>query len=243
MALPKLDVPIFETTLVSTGETVKFRPFLVKEQKMFLMAAQSDDVKDITNTIKQVINNCLVSEIDVDNLPTFDLEKLFMQMRAHSVGEIAELKYTCNNMVKNAEGEEKKCGGMINLDVNILQLEPKISPEHDKNIKLTENMGVVMKYPTFKMLEQLNKKTNVDLLNIFVACIDYIYDKDQVYYAKDTSESELIDFIDNMQPADLQKIQSFFETMPKYAKEFEFKCPKCGYHENITIEGIENFFG
>ena len=243
MALPKLDVPIFETNLISNGQTVKFRPFLVKEQKLFLMAGQSEDVKDIISAIKQVINNCVISDIDIDTLPTFDLEKLFMKIRAHSVGEIANLRYTCNNKATNAEGEERKCGGIVEIDVNILELEPKYGEGHDKKIELTENLGLVMKYPNFKLLEKLNTKTEVDLLNLFVSCIDYIYDNEQIYYAKDTTEAELVEFIDSMQPTDLEKIQNFFATMPKYSKEFEFKCPKCGYHEDITIEGIENFFG
>lgn len=243
MALPKLDVPIYETKLISTGETVRFRPFLVKEQKLFLMASQSDDIKDVTNTIKQVINNCVVSDINIETLPTFDLEKLFMKIRAHSVGESVNLKYTCNNKRTNSEGEEKPCGGIVEFNVNILEMEPQYGEGHDKKIELTKNMGVVMKYPTFKMLEKLNSKKDVDLLSVFTACIDYIYDKDDIYYAKDTSESELIEFVESMQPQDLEKIQKFFATMPKYTKDFEFKCPKCGYQESITVEGIENFFG
>lgn len=243
MALPKLDVPIFETKLISTGETVKFRPFLVKEQKLFLMAAQSNDIKDITSAIKQVINNCVVSDVDIETLPTFDLEKLFMKIRAHSVGEIANLRYTCNNKVTNAEGQEKTCGGVVEIDVNILDMEPKFGEGHNKKIELTENLGIVMKYPNFKLLEKLNSKEDVDLLNLFVACIDYIYDSDQVYYAKDTPESELVEFIESMQPGDLEKIQKFFTTMPKFSEKFDFKCPRCGYNETITIEGIENFFG
>jgi hypothetical protein len=244
MALPKIDVPIYETKLISTGKTVRFRPFLVKEQKLFLMASQSDDAKDVINAIRQVLANCILdSNVDINILPTFDLEHLFMQLRARSVGEIVNLKYVCNNTVKDEKNEDKICGGLVQIDVNLLEVEPTINSQHLDKIELTENMGVVMKYPNFNIVNNLNIKTEVDMFNVIIDCIDYIYDKDNIYYAKDTPKKELVDFIESMQQTDLAKIQNFFATAPKIIKKFDFNCPKCNYKEEMVIEGIQNFFG
>lgn len=241
--LPKIDVPVYETTLISTGKTVRFRPFLVKEQKIFLMASQSDDAKEVVNAIKQVISNCIVDDIDIDTLPTFDLENLFMQLRARSVGEKVELNYVCNNPVPDGKGETKPCGGKIKLFLDLLDIKPTLNPEHNKKIELTPKLGIVMKYPNFEILNSLNIESQADLLKIITACIDYVYDEDQIYYAKDSTEKELMEFIENMQQSDVQKIEKFFQTMPKISKELDFHCAKCNYSENITIEGIQNFFG
>jgi len=241
--LPKIDVPVYETKLISNGKTIKYRPFLVKEQKIFLMASQSEDVKDMINAIKQVLKNCVLNDdVDIDSLPVFDLEYLFLQLRARSVNEVVNLKYTCNNPVKDDAGNEKPCGGSVSVDVNILEIEPTKNPEHDNKISLSENLGICMKYPTFEILEKLNSKEDVDFLSVIASCIDYIYDKENVYYAKDADPAELNEFIESMQQADVEKIQTFFETMPKITKDFDFKCKKCGYEEHIEIEGMQSFF-
>lgn len=242
--LPKIDVPVYETTLLSTGKKVKFRPFLVKEQKLFLMASQSDDSKEVVNAIKQVIANCIVDkDINVDTLPTFDLENLFLQLRARSVGEKVEMNYVCNNPISDGSFEPKPCGGKIKLFIDLLDIKPTTNPEHNQKIELTPKLGIVMKYPNFEILSSLNIQSQEDLLKIIIACIDYIYDEDQIYYAKDTTEQELNEFIESMQQTDIQKIQKFFETMPKVSKSVEFHCKKCGYKEDIVIEGLQNFFG
>ena len=242
--LPKIDVPIYETTLISTGKTIKFRPFLVKEQKLFMMAAQSDNSKDVIDAIRQVLTNCILdTEVDVNTLPSFDLEYLFMHLRARSVGEVVNLRYVCNNKVKDEKGEEKDCGGLVKIDINLTEIEPTKNPEHSNKVELSKNLGIVMKYPNFNIVNNLNIKSEVDMLNVIIECIDYIYDKDNIYYAKDTDKKELMNFIENMQQTDLAKIQKFFETMPKIIKKFDFKCPKCSYKEEMDIEGIQSFFG
>ena len=119
MGLPKLDTPIYETTLISTGKKIKFRPFLVKEQKLFLMASQSEEAKEVVNTIKQVLSNCILDDIDINSLPTFDLEHLFVQLRAKSVGEVVNLRYSCNNNVEDKDGGTKVCGGTVKIDLNL----------------------------------------------------------------------------------------------------------------------------
>jgi DNA-directed RNA polymerase subunit M/transcription elongation factor TFIIS len=241
--LPKIDVPVYETTLISTGNKIRFRPFLVKEQKIFLMASQSDDSKEVVNAIKQVISNCVIDDINVETLPTFDLENIFLQLRARSVGEKVELNYVCNNSLVTPSGESKPCGAKVQLFLNLLEVQPKTDPEHNKKVELTPKLGIVMKYPNFEILNSLKIESQSDLIKIIVACIDYIYDSDQIYYAKDSTETELTEFIENMQQSDVEKIQKFFETMPKISKQMDFHCAKCGYKENMIIEGIQNFFG
>jgi hypothetical protein len=243
MALPKLDVPTYEVKLVSTGKTIRFRPFLVKEQKLFLMASESEDPKEMINTIRQVLKNCVLDEIDIDNLPTFDLEYLFMNLRARSVEEVVELSYKCNNTVKDDKGEDKKCNGVVNFKLNILEIEPTKNPEHKNKIEITENLGICFKYPTFEMVQKYeNMDENQVMIEILTDCIDYIYDKENIYYSKDTPRQELEEFIDNLQQKDLEKFQLFFDTMPEIKKDVHFKCGKCGYDEDITIKGMQNFF-
>lgn len=242
MALPKIDVPIFNVKLISTGKSVRFRPFSVKEEKLFLMANESEDVDTALDAVKQVLNNCVLDEIDIQSLPLFDIENLFLNLRARSVGEQITLRYKCNNDVE-VEGENKKCGHIVEMDVNILGIEPENNPAHDKKIPITENLGIVMKYPSLQMLKDYEAETEVDaIINMAASCIDYIYDTDNIYYAKDTPKEELVEFIENLQSRDLEKIKNFFETMPKIKKSLDFKCKKCGHEEVITIEGIESFF-
>ena len=145
MALPKLDVPIYEVTLISTGKPVRFRPFLVKEQKLFLMASESEDSKETINTIRQVLKNCILDEIDIDNLPTFDLEFLFLNLRARSVEEVVELKYKCNNVIEEGNPEGEKCKGVVNFTLNLLEIKPVQNPDHTNKIQFTEKLGICLK--------------------------------------------------------------------------------------------------
>ena len=241
--LPKLDVPIYTVNLVSTGKPVRFRPFLVKEQKLFLMAAESNDGNEMVNTIRQVLKNCILDEIDVDNLATFDLEWLFMNLRARSVEEVVDLSYKCNNTTKDENGQDKKCNGVVEFKLNLLEIEPTKNPNHTNKVQITENLGICFKYPTFEMIQKYEKMNESDvIIRILTDCIDYIYDKDNVYYAKDSTKQELEEFIDGLQQKDLEKFKNFFDSMPEIKKDVHFKCPKCSYEEDITIRGMQNFF-
>ena len=126
---------------------------------------------------------------------------------------------------------------------NLMEVDIIKNPEHTNKIMLTDKLGLMMKYPSFDIIKKLNIQNESELLKVIISCIDYIFDENEIYYAKDTTEEELTDFIESMQQSDVQKIQKFFETMPKISKNVEFKCKKCGYEEKITIEGIQNFFG
>ena len=242
--LPKIDIPIYETNLISNGDSIRFRPFLVKEQKLFLMASESEDQKETINTIKQVLRNCILDDIDVDKMATFDIEYLFLQLRARSVGEVVNLRFTCNNNV-GEEGEEKKCGNSVQIDVNVLDIKPELNPEHKNKIQITDKVGIVLKYPTFGSVDimDINSQDMEQILNVIISCVDYIYDDEQIYYGKDTSKEELKDFIENLRQPDLEKISDFFNTLPKMKKDVEFNCNKCGYHETLQLEGIQSFFG
>ena len=241
--LPKLDVPTYEVNLISTGKPVRFRPFLVKEQKLFLMASESDDPKETINVIRQVLKNCIIDELDIDNLPTFDLEWLFIHLRARSVEEVVHLNYKCNNTVKNEEGEDAKCVGVVEIDVNLLEIKPFENPDHTNKVEINENLGMVLKYPTFEMVEKYESLGEAEVMsNVLIDCIDYIYDKDQMYHSKDTDRAELTEFVDSLQQKDLAKFKEFFDTVPEVKKDVAFECPKCKYKEDIAIKGIQSFF-
>lgn len=245
MALPKIDVPIYSIKLLSSGKAIRYRPFTVKEEKLFLMANESEDLDSVVDTIKQVINNCIVDKIDVDSLPMFDIEYLFLNIRAKSIGEVVNLKYKCNNDIAD-ESEEgtHKCNNVVEIDVNILDIKPEKKENHNTKIEITENLGLVMKYPTLESIKKFDvQNTSDSVIDLTISCIDYIYDKDNLYYAKDASKEELVDFLESMQNKDLEKIKEFFDTMPVMKKKVQFKCNKCGYEEEIELEGINNFFG
>jgi hypothetical protein len=241
--LPKIEVPIYTVNLISTNKPVRFRPFLVKEQKLFLMAAENEDQKETIGVIRQVLKNCVLDEIDIDNIPTFDLEYLFMNLRARSVEEIVELKYRCNNTIKDEKNEDKVCNSPVEFKLNLLEIHPSKDEKHTNKIELTENLGVCLRYPTFEMIQKYEDMDEKDvMMTILVDCVDYIYDKDNLYYAKDTSKEELEEFIDNLQQPHLEKIKVFFDTMPEIKKDLHFKCTKCGYEEEIVVRGLQNFF-
>lgn len=241
--LPKIDVPIFTIDLPLSKQKVRYRPFLVKEEKILLMAMESNDEKTVVDSIKQIINNCCLDEINVDDLPVLDFEFFFLNLRARSIGEISDLQYKCNNIVKNEKGEEKTCNHVVKLQVNILDIKPEINPKHTNKIELTDKLGIVMKYPNFKILENITDGNEVEkIIKIITNCIDFIYDEENIYYKKDISQEELLEFIEGMTREQFEKIQNFFDTIPKIKKDVEFKCGKCGYEEKIVVEGLQNFF-
>jgi hypothetical protein len=241
--LPKIDVPIYDLKLISNDKKIRFRPFTVKEEKLFLMALESDDIEATINTIKQVINNCVLDEINVNTLPMFDIEYLFLHLRAKSIGEEVQLKYKCNNDIITEE-ETKKCGNLVDFSFNLLDIKPIKNKDHKNKIEITDKLGIVMKYPNFDLIEKYKDSSNVEgLISMIIGCIDYIYDENEVYYAKDSTEKELTEFVDSLQTKDLENIKLFFDTAPKLEKKLNFKCNKCGHEEEINLEGIQNFFG
>jgi hypothetical protein len=240
--LPKIDVPVYDLKLISQNKKIRYRPFTVKEEKLFLMANESKDEESVINTVKQVINNCVLDEIDVDSLPVFDLEYLFINLRAKSVGEEVKLNYQCNNNVEK-DGKQDKCGNMVNFTLNLIDVKPESEKGHTNKIEINDKLGIVMRYPKLNFIVGKENKTETEIvLDLIIDCIDYIYDENQMYYAKDSTRQELVDFVDSLQSKDLEKIKTFFDTMPKVKKQLDFKCNKCGYEDRVTLEGIQNFF-
>ena len=244
MALPKIDVPVFEVKILSQKEPIKFRPFTVKEEKLFLIAKEAKDEKTVFNTILQVLNNCLLDKLDVNTLPLFDVETLFIHLRARSQGEMVELDYRCANDVSDGKEGTKKCNNLVHFDLNLMDIVPQKHEKHSDVIKLTDTIGIKMNYPNIKTVSQLADDLDDDakLFNLVVSSIDYIYDKDNIHYAKDTDRKELEEFVDNLRTSDLEKVKSFFDTMPKLEKDLDFKCKKCGLEEKIHLEGLQSFF-
>lgn len=244
--LPKIDVPLYEITLPLMKKKVKFRPFLVKEEKILLMAAETDDEKAVVLAIRQIITNCLVTKIDVDDLPILDFEYLFLHLRARSVGETIDLQYKCNNDISEG-GESRKCNHVVKLSFNALEIEPKLNEKEINKIELTPKLGIVLKYPTFGSIDKLTEKKDVSatelVLNTIISSIDYIYDDESLYYVKDTPKEELIEFVDSLTREQFSQIQNFFENVPKLTKKMNFNCGKCGYSDTIEVEGIQSFFG
>lgn len=242
--LPKIDVPIYELILPLTNKSIRFRPFLVKEEKILLMAMESDENDSILLAVKQIITNCCLDEIAVDDLPITDIEFLFLNLRARSVNEIVELPYKCNNKI-TVNDEEKECGNIVNLEMNLLEIRPDVHEKKLDKIVLDEKMGLLIRYPSFKIVEDAQKTEGSEiekLMNVLVGCIDGIYTEETIYYSKDVPKKELLEFIENLTREQFNKIQEFFESMPKIKKEVDFECKKCGYHETITVEGLQSFF-
>jgi hypothetical protein len=243
--LPKIDVPLYEIDLPLSKKKIQYRPFLVKEEKILLMAAESNDENAILLSIKQILTNCIITKIDIDDLPILDFEYLFLNLRARSVGEIVDLQYKCNNDIEQ-DGKKDKCDTIIKLSFNALEIKPELNGKETNKIQLTPRLGILLKYPTFGAIDMLSKKNNASptevVIETVLSSIDYIYDEDNIYYAKDVSREELVDFIDSISREQFMKIQEFFENIPKLKKNLDFKCHKCGYEDNIELEGIQSFF-
>lgn len=235
MALPILSTPIYELNIPSSKETIKFRPFLVKEEKALMIAQQSENTSTMLNTIKEIIKGCTFNKVDVEKLATFDIEYIFLNLRAKSVGEISELTFSC----KNCNDEKAK----VKVNIDLTKLNVKFDEKHMKNIELFNDVGIIMRYPSLQTTKKIQDSNNVEnIFDLIISCIESIYDKDSVYSAVDQSKEELSEFINNLTQQQFQKIQEFFETMPKLEHEIQFDCPVCGFHHTHTLKGLENFF-
>lgn len=235
-----MNTPVYNMTVPSSGVSIKYRPFLVKEEKALLIAQQSEDMLTMVNTLKAVIKSCSLDPIDVEKLATFDLEYMFIQIRAKSVGESVELNFPCD--VDHGEQNEK---AVVKVSIDLTALEVVKDPEHTNKIELFGDVGVVMKYPTVDILKKLQGIDTDDLDKVFeimALSIDYIYQGEELFYAKEQSHAELIQFIENLSSEQFLKVQKFFESMPKIKKEIQYNCPICGKHHSKMLEGIQSFF-
>lgn len=240
MALPINTSTAYTLTIPSLKKEVKYRQFLVKEEKALLMAQQSEDPQVMVETLKDIIRSCVTGDYKIEDLALFDLEYIFTQLRAKSVGETVDLIFSCDEE-HGADNEKAKV--RITFDISKLQVE--MNPEHKNNISLFNDVGVVMSYPSFKTMRDLQNIRTDNLNQIFevvATCIDYIYEGDKIYNAKEQTKEELLEFLNNLTSEQFKNVQKFFETMPRLRKEVDYKCPVCGKAHHKVLEGLQSFF-
>lgn len=237
MSLPIASTPKYKLTIPSTGKQVTYRPFLVKEEKALMIAQQSEDAETMITTLKSVIESCIQDKIKASELAIFDIEYIFTQLRAKSVGEYVELILKCDTCT-----DEK---ATVKYEVDLTKIKVDIPKEHSKTIPLYGDVGVIMRYPSLEILKKLENLDGSDaeaVFEIITASIDCIYDSEQMYAAKDHKPEEIRQFIDNLTQEQFVKIQSFFETMPKLQEKVNYKCPLCGKEHEKYIRGLDSFF-
>lgn len=240
MALPKLDIPTYEIELPVSKKKIKYRPFLVKEQRNLLMAMESDSADSIHQNVKDILYNCTLTEnIDIEKLPIIDVEYYFINLRAKSVGEVIESKYKCNNEV---DGDI--CGNIMENSVDLTKIHVTQNEEISPEIKISDKITVKLKYPEFNIVKESLEYDDINEItfNMVAKSIEYIYDGEQFYYANEAQPGELLTFVEQMNQEQFSKIENFFNNLPKLKEIIEMDCSKCGFHHKIEIEGIENFF-
>ena len=239
MPLPKIATPTYELVLPSTDQTIQFRPFLVKEEKLLVLALESEDNKQITTAIKSVLKNCVLTKgIKVEQLPTFDIEFLFLNIRGKSVGEELEVNIVCPD-------DEKT---QVTVDINLDDIQVQKNEEHNKQIKLDENLMMEMKYPSLDQFIKnnfdFNEKNQMDQsFQLIASCIDKIYNEDEVWATADCTKKEVNDFLEQMNSGQFKLIETFFETMPKLSHTIQVTNPKTKVESDVVLEGLASFFG
>ena len=238
MPLPKIATPVYELELPSTGKTIEYRPFLVKEEKVLVIALESEDTKQNTTAIKNVIKNCIKTKgIKVEELPTFDIEYLFLNIRGKSVGEEIEVNVTCPD-----DGETQ-----VPVTINLDDIEVQKNDEHTNRIKVDDSIMMEMKYPSLDQFIKnnfdFNDKNAMDQsFELIATCIDKIFTEDEVWAVEDCSKKEIVDFLEQMNSSQFKEIEKFFETMPKLSHSITVKNPKTKKENVVVIEGLAGFF-
>jgi hypothetical protein len=230
MPLPKPTYRIYQAKIPSTGKTVRFRPFTVREEKSLIIAQESEDVDTISSAILDVLRDCLQDNVEPDTFSVFDIEYLMTQIRAKSVGEVVNLLMPCEN---DATHEK------IPVRIDLSKIEVTFPENHNKTISLYEDVGVVMKYPTLEMLKLME---DADSFEIARLCTDYVYDAEEIYPAADETPSELREFFESLEQSQFAKVEDFFKTMPVYQHILDYKCQTCGHNHKRIIKGLSNFF-
>ena len=261
MPLPNLEkmVPTFQVTIPSTKEEATFRPFLVKEEKLLLIALESNDEKAMLDAIVQAVKSCAISPIKVETLANFDLEYIFLQLRARSINEVIELSYKCHNEVAVSPEEFTKrfrrtpdegeplvasCDHVVNVKINLDNIFVTENPTHTKQIFLTETMGLNMRYPNYKTVKfAAGKEVGggiQETLQSIAMCVESVFDAQSVY--TNFTPKEIQEWVEKLTQVQFEKIQEFFETMPKLEANIPFHCPRCDYKDTIHLEGLASFF-
>ena len=234
MPLPQITTPEFTTILPSTGERLSFRPFLVKEEKILLMAQEGKDKNEIQRAVINILEECIKTPVTIEDLPLFDIEWLFIQLRSKSVGEVIDLK------IKHIENKE--CLHLNPIEVNLEELEMTKDPKHTNIINITDDIGVTMRYPSLKLVGDKNPEglDSTAVFNLICDCVLNVFDKDQVY--NDFTKEEIDKFIGDLDQKQLLKFMDFFKTMPKVEHTIKYKCEKCGQDVEHKLNGLVDFF-
>ena len=244
MALPRLETPTYELTVPSTGQKVEYRPFLVKEEKMLLMAAEDGSPKTVTNAMKDIISACTEGELNLKTLASFDIEYIFLQLRGKSVGDVINLNLKKPDSI---ECEEPECPGSTEVRIDIDDIKIDTSSIIDSKIELTEDIGIKLGYPQLDSVQKYTTKDGgMDPEGVFKMindCIEYIWEGKEIYKAKDSTQKELNDFIESLNTEQFNKIRNFFESMPRLRHEVAWTCSKCDKSAPLLLEGIDSFFG
>ena len=238
MPLPKIATPVYELELPSTGQTIEYRPFLVKEEKVLVIALESEDTKQITSAIKNVIKNCIRTKgVKVEDLPTFDIEYLFLNIRGKSVGEEIEVNVTCPD-----DGVTQ-----VPVTINLDDIQVQKNEDHTNRIKVDSNIMMEMKYPSLDQFIKNNfdfddKNAMDQSFDLIATCIDKIFTEEEVWAVEDCSKKEIVDFLEQMNSSQFKEIEKFFETMPKLSHSIKVKNPKTKKENEVVIEGLAGFF-
>ena len=237
MALPIIETPRYELTLPSSDVQVQFRPFIVKEEKMLLIAMESKDNNEIMNATKNILTACTFDKLDIDTLPMFDIEYLLLQIRGKSVGEVAKFKVICP--------DDKQTPTNVELDLSTINVQ--VDDDHSNKVVIDEKreLGLVLNYPSLGITKagfDVNKTDVETMFKVVANCIDHIYEGEKTYPAKDSTQKELITFLEGLSQEAFLKIKKFFDTMPQLRHEVEVTNPKTGIVSKVTFKGLQDFF-
>ncbi len=239
MPLPKINTPTYDLTLPSTGKKIKYRPFLVREEKILIMAMESEDMSEITNAIVQILSDCIISkDVKVESLATFDIEYLFLNVRAKSVGETVDVSITCPD-----DGETQ-----VEMSINIDSIKVQKTRGHKNIIKLDDDLSMKLRYPSLEQFVENNFETAEGVsevgqsLSMITSCVDMIYNAEESWEASDYSKKELDEFIEQLNTKQFKQIEKFFTTMPKLSHKIAVKNPETGVESEVVLEGLASFF-
>ena len=237
MALPTVDLPTHELEIPSNKKKIKFRPFLVKEEKVLLLALETDNEQNIREAVHNLLKNCIISRIKLENLATFDLEYIFLNIRAVSVGEIVDINVTCTDDQETT----------VKHTLNLTDIKVTFPEGHSNKIMLTKDTGVIMKYPSFsKFVDAQFSQKEIDennVLDIIAESIDQIFQGEEVFDESTTTPKEFLSFVESLTNSQLEKIQEFFETAPRLEHSFKVTNPNTGVESDYTLRGLQSFFG
>ena len=240
MALPKLNVPVYEAILPSTEKVIKYRPFLVKEEKILLTALEADDTKALSGAVKQIVNNCVQGELDVDKLPTFDIEYLFLRLRAKSVGEkvtVGLKPWGCPN------NEGKLCENTTEIEINLEEVKVDKKKAPSPKIMLDDKIGIKMKYPNIDTINLTGPTSEAAGMDVIKGCVDMIFTEEDTHERDSFTDEELDEFIDSLNSQQFKLVKDFFDNMPILKHTVKYKCNTCGEKKETILQGLNSFFG